>query len=218
MELNIPTSWHDVSLGTYQKVARLMKEANQLEDITDVIKYDAEIIAALCGIGEDVIDQIPLKEFGKIKAKTKFIYSLPDAKPIHTLQINGTWYSALRYVKELNAGNFFDLTKYQENMEDNMHLFLSIILRDKNWDIDKSIENADTFKNHMTAYDAISLSLFFWALYATFTKVTEAYSMAEKELRAMQLKRILTGIKRNTDGWFGLTDWPNMTVPNGIIS
>jgi hypothetical protein len=218
MELTIPTSWADITLGTYQKVARLMKEATQIEDVTDVIKFEAEIIAALCGLDEQTIDSIPLREFGRIKQKTSFIYSLPEAAPIHTLKIDGTWFSAMRFVKDLNAGNFFDLTHYQQNIEDNMHLFLSIVLRDSEWTIDKSLDNAEMFKKHMTAKDAITLSLFFWAVYATFTRVTEAYSMEDKALSKIQMTKIMTGIKRNTDGWYGLTDWQNMIGQSGIIS
>lgn len=215
----MPTSYADITLGQYQRVAKLLREKRIIESNEDKIDFDCELLSILTGIDEDVFYSIPYSEYVKLIGKLSFLTEIPKAKMVHTLSINNKPYTVLNSVKDISAGDFIDLQEYQKNVDDNMHMILATLIRGEDWNSNNVPEFAKHFQDNLTADQAIGVALFFCNVSINFVQLIGVYSQATMEQRKRMIKATtVSGLLQSMGGSFGLINWQTVKEKIGITS
>lgn len=219
MEITMPTSYADISLGQYQRVAKLLREKRIIESNEDKIDFDCELLSILTGVDEGVFYAIPYSEYVKLIGKLDFLNEIPKAKMVHTLSINNKPYTVLNSVKDISAGDFIDLQEYQKNVDDNMHMILATLVRGEEWNSNNVPELAKHFQEKLTAEQAIGIALFFCNVSINFVQLIGVYSQATLEQRKKMTKATtVSGLLQSMGGSFGLINWQTVKEKIGVTS
>ena len=215
----MPTSYADITLGQYQRVAKLLREKRIIESNEDKIDFDCELLSILTGVDEGVFYAIPYSEYVKLIGKLSFLTEIPKAKMVHTLSINNKPYTVLNSVKDISAGDFIDLQEYQKNVDDNMHMILATLVRGEEWNSNNVPELAKHFQEKLTAEQAIGIALFFCNVSINFVQLIGVYSQATMEQRKKMIKATtVSGLLQSMGGSFGLINWQTVKEKIGITS
>lgn len=215
----MPTSYADISLGQYQRVAKLLREKRIIESNEDKIDFDCELLSILTGVDEGVFYAIPYSEYVKLIGKLDFLNEIPKAKMVHTLSINNKPYTVLNSVKDISAGDFIDLQEYQKNVDDNMHMILATLVRGEEWNSNNVPELAKHFQEKLTAEQAIGIALFFCNVSINFVQLIGVYSQATLEQRKKMTKATtVSGLLQSMGGSFGLINWQTVKEKIGVTS
>jgi hypothetical protein len=219
MEITMPTSYADITLGQYQRVAKLLREKRIIESNEDKIDFDCELLSILTGVDEGVFYAIPYSEYVKLIGKLSFLTEIPKAKMVHTLSINNKPYTVLNSVKDISAGDFIDLQEYQKNVDDNMHMILATLVRGEDWNSNNVPELAKHFQEKLTAEQAIGIALFFCNVSINFVQLIGVYSQATMEQRKRMIKATtVSGLLQSMGGSFGLINWQTVKEKIGVTS
>ena len=215
----MPTSYADITLGQYQRVAKLLREKRIIESNEDKIDFDCELLSILTGVDEGVFYAIPYSEYVKLIGKLDFLNEIPKAKMVHTLSINNKPYTVLNSVKDISAGDFIDLQEYQKNVDDNMHMILATLVRGEEWNSNNVPELAKHFQEKLTAEQAIGVALFFCNVSINFVQLIGVYSQATLEQRKKMTKATtVSGLLQSMGGSFGLINWQTVKEKIGVTS
>ena len=121
LEINVPTSLDEITLGQYQKYLKIA-EANP-----DSNFLDAKMIEIFCGI--------PLSESYKLKmssvtAITDILNDLLDSKPRHVEQfvMKGVTYGFIPDLNDMSLGEYVDLDNNASSW-DSMHIAMNVLYR-----------------------------------------------------------------------------------------
>ena len=219
MEITMPTSYADITLGQYQRVAKLLREKRIIESNEDKIDFDCELLSILTGVDEGVFYAIPYSEYVKLIGKLDFLNEIPKAKMVHTLSINNKPYTVLNSVKDISTGDFIDLQEYQKNVDDNMHMILATLVRGEEWNSNNVPELAKHFQEKLTAEQAIGVALFFCNVSINFVQLIGVYSQATLEQRKKMTKATtVSGLLQSMGGSFGLINWQTVKEKIGVTS
>ena len=159
IEINVPTSLDEITLGQYQKYLKIA-EANP-----DGNFMDAKMIEIFCGI--------PLSESYKLKMSSvtaiiDILNDLLDSKPSHVEQfvLDGVTYGFIPDLDEMSLGEYIDLDNNASKWE-NMHIAMNVLYRpvkdirkEKYNIVDYNTLNPDKMKD--TPMSAVTGSLFFF--------------------------------------------------------
>ena len=203
MEITIPTSWQDITIGQYIKLRPVLKaELNPIERVIN-------ILAVLTNQKKEVIKNIPLSQYKVIKEKMNFLETeIPKQLEKRRFKIGDTFYEFKVDAKKLLFGEYINnmeiLQKAANNQEviyENLHHVLTTICRpvEKKWlrwreiDVDGEVlrKTADNFFNNMPITIAYPIGVFFYNHFQTLTqdirislmeKATEMMKEASQEM------------------------------------
>ena len=191
IEINVPTSLDEITLGQYQKYLKIA-EANP-----DGNFMDAKMIEIFCGI--------PLSESYKLKMSSvtaiiDILNDLLDSKPTHVEQfvLDGVTYGFIPDLDDMSLGEYIDLDNNASKWE-NMHIAMNVLYRpvkdirkEKYNIVEYNTLNPDKMKD--TPMSAVTGSLFFFLnLGIELSNHTILYSSKEAEMEAIHQKLILEG-------------------------
>ena len=191
LEINVPTSLDEITLGQYQKYLKIA------EDNPDGNFLDAKMIEIFCGI--------PLSDTYKLKASSAaaiidILSELLDSKPTHVEQfvMDGVTYGFIPDLDEMSLGEYIDLDNNASKWEQ-MHIAMNVLYRpikdirkEKYNIIDYTTTNPDKMKD--TPMSAVTGSLFFFLnLGIELSNHTILYSNSEEEMNSIQQKLISIG-------------------------
>jgi len=181
LEINVPTSLSEITLGQYQKYLKIA-ENNQ-----DGNFLDAKMIEIFCGV--------PLSESYKIKmssvrAVIDILNELISTTPNHVerFKMNGTEYGFVPDLDELTLGEYVDLDNNISNW-DNMHIAMNVLYRPikhsqgRRYNIvEYSVDNENKMKD-MPLDAAIGSIFFFYNLGIELSRHTILYSNNQQEMK-----------------------------------
>lgn len=184
IEINVPTSLNEVTLGQYQKYLKIAEnnpEGNFL---------DAKMIEIFCGI--------PLSDSYKLKmssatAIVDIITELLNQTPKHTerFKLNGIEYGFIPDLDEMSLGEYIDLDNNVSKWEQ-MHVAMNVLFRPiktskvGKYNIEEyDVKNPDKMKD-MPLGAAIGSVFFFLNLGMELSKHTILYSSNQMEMEAIQ--------------------------------
>jgi hypothetical protein len=184
LEINVPTSLSEITLGQYQKYLKIA------ENNTDGNFLDAKMIEIFCGI--------PLSESYKIKmSSVKAIIDILDdllsTNPNHVerFKMNDVEYGFVPDLDELTLGEYVDLDNNISNW-DNIHIAMNVLYRPikdsqgrRYSIIDYDVDNANKMKD-MPLDAAIGSVFFFYNLGVELSKHTILYSNNQEEMEDIQ--------------------------------
>jgi hypothetical protein len=176
--LNIPKSWSEVKVGTFQ-------ELHSVESETEIGVLIAKL-SILADCDSEDIRRLPISQFNKIKSDIEFM-SKPLSKKINLkIEIDGKKYGMIPDLNFLSAGEFLDSENWKEKSIENLHLYLALLYRPIIWEDgeDYKIEphksegftrRAELFRQHLTIENVWGTLLFFSSLGLNCTKVILDY-------------------------------------------
>ena len=197
MEITIPTSWQDITIGQYIKLRPVLKaELNPIERVIN-------ILAVLTNQKKEVIKNIPLSQYKVIKEKMNFLETeIPKQLDKRRFKIGDTFYEFKVDAKKLLFGEYINnmeiLQKAANNEEviyENLHHVLTTICRpvEKKWlrwreiDVDGEVlrKTADNFFKNMPITIAYPIGVFFYNHFQSLTQDIRI-SLMEKATKMMK--------------------------------
>ncbi|MDB4299392.1 hypothetical protein N9931_00565 [bacterium] len=190
IEINVPTSINEITLGQYQKYLKIA------ENNPDGNFLDAKMIEIFCGI--------PLSESYKLKMSSvtailDILNELLNQKPQHIerFTMNDVEYGFAPDLDELSLGEYIDLDNNVSKW-DSMHVAMNVLYRPikvskvgkyniKEYDV----KNPEVMKD-MPLGAAIGSVFFFYNLGMELSKHTILYSNNQAEIEAIQEQLIST--------------------------
>ena len=170
LRFNIPKTWNELSLGRYIRIMKVLRSEEKIHELEKIIR----ILNCISDIPKIDLYGLDVKSIGKLGAHlTSFLESEPEDELKHFIKVEGIEYGFHPKLVDMTLGEFVDLETYTENIEDNLHLILSILYRpvtaksgDKYRieDYKPNRERADLFKKHLTVVDFNGASVFFYDL------------------------------------------------------
>tara|TARA_R110000823_G_scaffold315684_1_gene449701 strand:+ start:12305 stop:12910 length:606 start_codon:yes stop_codon:yes gene_type:complete len=124
VEINVPTSWGDVSLKVYQDYT------SKIAGLTDEDEIVIQSISSLCGIPLKLIKMLKREDIKRIYITLSKLISLPINKEvIDKIEINGITYGFHSNLDEMTLGEFVDLDEYSKEGVGGIQYILSILYR-----------------------------------------------------------------------------------------
>lgn len=168
IQLRIPESWDEVTLGQY--IEFLSTDFNELEDI----KKFYRTISIICDISEEYIKNMSLIDINNIIYDLNWINEKPKNQFKPVITIDKQKYGSIPNFNQIKVGEWLDLENYMSDFDNNLHKILAIIYRpvrvyhtDYNYKIEDYNsetleERSQLFYNNFKVSDAMSASVFFW--------------------------------------------------------
>ena len=195
IEINVPTSLNEITLGQYQKYLKIA------ENNPDGNFLDAKMIEIFCGI--PLSDSYKIK-MSSVRAIVDILVDLLQSKPDHVerFKIGETEFGFIPDLDEMSLGEYIDLDN-NASQWDNMHVAMNVLYRPiktsklGKYNIeDYNVKNPEAMKD-MPLGAAIGSLFFFYNLGIELANHTILYSNNQAEMGIYQDQ--LTSIE-NGDG------------------
>ena len=184
IEINVPTSLSEVTLGQYQKFLKIA------EDNPEGNFLNAKMIEIFCGI--PLSDSYKLK-MSSVTAIIDILNELLSQTPkrVEQFTMNGVEYGFIPDLDEMSLGEYVDLDGSASDWN-NMHIAMNVLYRKikikksgKYNIVDYNVENPEKMKD-MPLDAAIGSLFFFYNLGMELSKHTILYSNNQAEMEAYQ--------------------------------
>jgi len=184
IEINVPTSLSEVTLGQYQKFLKIA------EDNPEGNFLNAKMIEIFCGI--PLSDSYKLK-MSSVAAIIDILNELLSQTPkrVEQFTMNGVQYGFIPDLDEMSLGEYVDLDGSASDWN-NMHIAMNVLYRrikikksGKYNIVDYNVENPEKMKD-MPLDAAIGSLFFFYNLGMELSKHTILYSSNQVEMEAYQ--------------------------------
>ena len=184
IEINVPTSLSEVTLGQYQKFLKIA------EDNPEGNFLNAKMVEIFCGI--PLSDSYKLK-MSSVAAIIDILNELLSQTPkrVEQFTMNGVQYGFIPDLDEMSLGEYVDLDGNASDWN-NMHVAMNVLYRrikikksGKYNIVDYNVENPEKMKD-MPLDAAIGSLFFFYNLGMELSKHTILYSSNQAEMEAYQ--------------------------------
>ena len=184
IEINVPTSLSEVTLGQYQKFLKIA------EDNPEGNFLNAKMVEIFCGI--PLSDSYKLK-MSSVTAIIDILNELLSQTPkrVEQFTMNGVQYGFIPDLDEMSLGEYVDLDGNASDWN-NMHVAMNVLYRrikikksGKYNIVDYNVENPEKMKD-MPLDAAIGSLFFFYNLGMELSKHTILYSSNQAEMEAYQ--------------------------------
>jgi hypothetical protein len=190
MQIKVPTSWNDVALWQYERIASIPKDTTQLERLTATI-------SALADMDKQEVKKMPLTLVNEIMREIDFVFTAPIPDEL----VREFEYEGVKYVltepSKMTLGQWVDAEHYIKN-DSPINSQLAAVLfveegQEYNGTTAQRIEACES-QNVPTLYGAM---LFFSAFGGELYKGTQAYSQAVEKMKE---NGMLTTLPTSGDG------------------
>lgn len=191
--LNVPQSWGEITLGSYQKYV----STSDSKEPTDVI-YNT--ITAFCNVSTEVVKRFKLEDLKKVyNSLNKLIEVELNKSVINKIELDGVTYGMHPNLDTMTFGEYVDIEEFTKEAIGGFHKVLAVLYRpiteEKNgkYNIEpydpKHQDNADKFKG--VNMDVVNgLSIFFYSLGS---KLLLTFQASIVETGAVVKSPVLTG-------------------------
>jgi len=97
MEINVPTSWNDVTVGKYQALTQINREDYKTE-----LAYSVAVLQVLCDLDE--IHSLPLAAINELAPHVAFMSQEIPTEKYKTVNIDGVNYNWINAFNEIKVG------------------------------------------------------------------------------------------------------------------
>lgn len=140
MTINLPSKWSDIKIIDFIKIQSIIKDKSFDDEYEDknLCEFERFLHLVACVSGEDIseIKQLDLKSLGKIRSAIDFIFhpeQIEKRVPQYFIH-HKKYYRVIRDVRELNGGEYIDLSTYTKDGNDiNLHKVMALFCYPCNW-------------------------------------------------------------------------------------
>lgn len=189
-------SYEELSISKYRELIGIEKVDG--EDT----EYGIQILSVLSDMEPDELLEMPLEDFSKLMANTKFLYKEIERKGYKELknkiEIGGETYQVVKNARDLCAGQYIDYKAYvsRENFLEMLPYILTVFLipeghkYNNGYDI---VELANKFDKEVDILTALSISDFF--LHQSKMSMMSSITYLKWKMKKMMKKEQKTEIK-----------------------
>lgn len=189
-------SYEELSISKYRELIGIEKVDG--EDT----EYGIQILSVLSDMEPDELLEMPLEDFSKLMANTKFLYKEIERKGYKELknkiEISGETYQVVKNARDLCAGQYIDYKAYvsRENFLEMLPYILTVFLipeghkYNNGYDI---VELANKFDKEVDILTALSISDFF--LHQSKMSMMSSITYLKWKMKKMMKKEQKTEIK-----------------------
>ena len=189
-------SYEELSISKYRELIGIEKVDG--EDT----EYGIQILSVLSDMEPDELLEMPLEDFSKLMANTKFLYKEIERKGYKELknkiEIGGETYQVVKNARDLCAGQYIDYKTYvsRENFLEMLPYILTVFLipeghkYNNGYDI---VELANKFDKEVDILTALSISDFF--LHQSKMSMMSSITYLKWKMKKMMKKEQKTEIK-----------------------
>ena len=187
MQIEVPTSWSDVSVNQYQALAEIDKDKYKTD-----LGYTSAIIQVLCNI--DNVNKLPLSAINEIAPLISFLSKDPETKIKNKLTYKGVDYEWLESFNAITVGEAISIELPIELEELSITLSYDVVLAVMLRENGKEFDAKDFNKNRqlfgeLPITEVLGNILFFLSGGQTSTKHTEGYLIVPKITTTLHQKR-----------------------------
>jgi len=195
IKITIPTDWEDISIGMYQKFAKLQKEKLSEEE------FGVEVVAALCNIDKETLAKFSYKDLKSIVTNLMKLLDtdFKEKELVKKLDFKDTKYGIIPNLSEITLGEYVDIEGYCKDAHNNLHKIMSImyrpIVKEKGDRYSVEEYSPDEYKEDVFKDFPITVSMsalnFFFLLCKKLRLSLFNCLMKEKEREIKKLKRLV---------------------------
>lgn len=169
-QIEIPTSWDEMSLQTFSKLQKLMAETENHADIT-------QVISVLSGKDDKEVNELPLSFIESIAARLTYLsVDIPKNDAKNEIELGGEKYF-INYENELTFKEYRHVQTVMQNDEYNYAEALAVLCRKKGEKLsdlsDEEFAKRIEMFNAQPITNVLPLIQFFFLLYTLKTKGSE---------------------------------------------
>ena len=189
MEINVPTSWNDVTVNQYQALTQVNKDNYKTD-----LGYTTAVLQILCDL--DSMVELPLQAIADLAPYIAFLSTEPSKEKYNTLTYKGKKYDWLPSFNSITVGEAISIELPIDMEELNFALsydvVLAVMLRE-----DGEEFNAKEFNKNRELFGQLPISevlgqiLFFLSGGQTFTAHTKTYSIQPMRTTISRRKSLL---------------------------
>lgn len=185
-QIEIPTSWDEMSLQTFSKLQKLMAETENHADIT-------QVISVLSGKDEKEVNELPLSFIESIAARLTYLsVDIPKQDAKNEIEIEGEKYF-INYENELAFGEYRNVQTALQNDETDYATALAILCRKKGEKFsdlsNEEFEHRIKLFNEQPITEILPLVSFFLTYYHLYTNASQISTEIEEADRYVQSKK-----------------------------
>ena len=184
VEINIPETMSEVTLGQYQKFLKIQ------ENNTDERFLQIKIIEIFCNVPSEYVLNMRLSDTNEIVSMLNELFS-DKQRLIQRTRIGGNEYGFIPKLEDISLGEYIDLDTYLGNWE-NMHLAMNVLYRrvktkyGERYAIEDYKPNDSLHMKDITMDCVMGSIVFFYRLGTDLSKAILNSSQADKESRIVQ--------------------------------
>ena len=196
MEINVPTSWNDVTVSKYQAFSLINKD-----DYKTDLSYLTAVLQVLCDV--DNMSTLPLSALNEIVPLIDFLQSQPPKEQYDSVVIDGQLYEWISSFNAITVGEAisYELPIDLEELSVTMayDVILAVLLRKKDckFDADQFNDNRIKFAE-LPVTEVLGKLLFFLNGEQTSTVHTKTYSIIPMTTTISQRKNLTLWQKMKT--------------------
>lgn len=164
-------NYADLPIGLYQDIEAVSKDTDR-----DELDRQVAIVALLSGIAEKDLLALPIADYSALAAKTAFLAQpCPEGRTARQYIVGPFTLVPTDDLARINTAQYIDFQQMAGDPEGNFVALLSIFLlpKGKRYNEDYDIAEVQAaIREHLSVQDAITLSAYFFGLWASLTRVT----------------------------------------------
>lgn len=203
-------NYRDLPIGKYMEIVKLARDES-----VDALDQQVKTIAILTDMTEDEVLALPILEYKKLAASTKFLEKEYDGKLqiANSYGLGGFKLIPVKDISKITTAQYVDYITFSNEGDEYIVETLSTLLVPKGMKYNDGYDIADVHKvirDNLSVADVLSLSAFFLKLWIKSIKGFQTYSIKEiqkipdMEIRRRMMEQIQRSqpmhSKRNGDG------------------
>ncbi len=215
MNITVPTSWNEISIGQFINLTKI--EKGEL----DPIDYLYQVVSVCCKIPYETATKISLGKLKEIYSKLEFIKQVPQQTKIPAKISLSRDYVCSLAIEKISAGQYIDLKEYvKRGSVDNIHNILTVfyIPEGEKYNTKTPIQEiAQEFYEKLSIAEAYPIAVFFWNLVRDSMEIIRDSLLDEMtdQIRII-LELVVTGSTSIGDGSYGSIDSQTVIPSNGM--
>ena len=205
IELEVPQTLNDITLGQYQKYMKVMdahKDAEETDELTNFLNM--KLVEIFCNISLAEVDKISVRGFNKVLDILNKAFS-EKPKLITRFKLEGVDMGFIPKLDEISLGEYIDIESNISNWQ-KMHVVMSVMYRPVNFKLgDKytiapyeAKEEVQQIMKNMPMDVALSSVLFFYDLGKVLLQAIPRYM--EKNLSKKDMQQLEAHLQKNGGG------------------
>lgn len=124
-EFNLPTEWHEITLGTYLQLSEIGKSLENKYAFNELYVMRVLEILTLADSGD--LDDLTIQQLNDLSEKIAFLNVEPKFEVFQHIEIDGKDYAFPEDLYQIKAGEYISIKTLQEHEKDPTEFYLNLL-------------------------------------------------------------------------------------------